>query len=64
MFVRGVSLQGPLLVLGRGCALVFGWGAEVLGRSVCSTWARIKLKTTHKFVESQAAKAVVGQTIY
>ena len=23
MFVRGVSLQGPLLVLGRGCALVF-----------------------------------------
>ena len=25
---------------------------------------RIKLKTTHKFVESQAAKAVVGQTIY
>ena len=24
---------------------------------------RIKLKTTHKFVESQAAKAVVGQTI-
>ena len=27
------------------------------------TWP-IKLKTTHKFVESQAAKAVVGQTIY
>ena len=25
---------------------------------------KIKLKTTHKFVESQAAKAVVGQTIY
>ena len=25
---------------------------------------RIKLKTTHEFVESQAAKAVVGQTIY
>ena len=24
----------------------------------------IKLKTTHKFVESQVAKAVVGQTIY
>ena len=24
----------------------------------------IKLKTTHKFVESQAAKAIVGQTIY
>ena len=24
----------------------------------------IRLKTTHKFVESQAAKAVVGQTIY
>ena len=23
----------------------------------------IKLKTTHKFVESQAAKAVVGQTV-
>ena len=28
------------------------------------TPAIIKLKTTHKFVESQAAKAVVGQTIY
>ena len=25
---------------------------------------KIKLKTTHEFVESQAAKAVVGQTIY
>ena len=25
---------------------------------------RIRLKTTHEFVESQAAKAVVGQTIY
>ena len=24
----------------------------------------IKLKTTHQFVQSQAAKAVVGQTIY
>ena len=24
----------------------------------------IKLKTTHKFVESQVAKAIVGQTIY
>ena len=24
----------------------------------------IKLKTTHEFIESQAAKAVVGQTIY
>ena len=24
----------------------------------------IKLKTTHKFIESQAAKAIVGQTIY
>ena len=24
----------------------------------------IKLKTTHEFVESQVAKAVVGQTIY
>ena len=24
----------------------------------------IKLKTTHKLVESQVAKAVVGQTIY
>ena len=24
----------------------------------------IKLKTTHEFVESQAAKAIVGQTIY
>ena len=31
------SLRGPLLVLGRGCALVFGRGAEVLGHYVCST---------------------------
>ena len=32
-------MWGPLLVLGRGCALVFGWGAEVLGRYVCLTQA-------------------------
>ena len=34
------------------------WTDEVQG-----AW-EIKLKTTHEFVESQAAKAVVGQTIY
>ena len=52
MFVRGVSLQGPLLVLGRGCALVFGWGAEVLGYYVCSTQASLFLPFLIKFLEA------------
>ena len=46
------SLQGPLLVLGRGCALVFGRGAEVLGRYVCSTWASSFLPFLIKFLEA------------
>ena len=46
------SLQGPLLVLGRGCALVFGRGAEVLGRYVCSTWASLFLPFLIKFLEA------------
>ena len=46
------SLQGPLLVLGRGCALVFGRGAEVLGRYVCSTRASSFLPFLIKFLEA------------
>ena len=46
------SLRGPLLVLGRGCALVFGRGAEVLGRYVCSTWASSFLPFLIKFLEA------------
>ena len=50
---RGVcSLRGPLLVLGRGCALVFGRGAEVLGRYVCSTRASSFLPFLIKFLEA------------
>ena len=50
---RGVcSLRGPLLVLGRGCALVFGWGAEVLGCYVCSTRASSFLPFLIKFLEA------------
>ena len=45
-------MQGPLLVLGRGCALVFGWGAEVLGRYVCSTRASSFLPFLIKFLEA------------
>ena len=46
------SLRGPLLVLGRGCALVFGRGAEVLGCYVCSTWASLFLPFLIKFLEA------------
>ena len=46
------SLRGPLLVLGRGCALVFGRGAEVLGRYVCSTRASSFLPFLIKFLEA------------
>ena len=50
---RGVcSLRGPLLVLGRGCTLVFGRGAEVLGRYVCSTRASSFLPFLIKFLEA------------
>ena len=45
-------LRGPLLVLGRGCALVFGWGAEVLGCYVCSTRASSFLPFLIKFLEA------------
>ena len=39
---------------------------QKLGIKALVPWdlAKIKLKTTHEFVESQVAKAVVGQTIY
>ena len=46
------SLWGPLLVLGRGCALVFGQGAEVLGCYVCSTRASSFLPFLIKFLEA------------
>ena len=52
VFVRGVSLWGPLLVLGRGCTLVFGQGAEVLGHYVCSTQASSFLPFLIKFLEA------------
>ena len=45
-------LWGPLLVLGRGCALVFGQGAEVLGRYVCSTRASSFLPFFNKVLGS------------
>ena len=48
----GVLLWGLLLVLGRGCALVFGWGAEVLGHYVCSTQAGSFLPFLKKFLEA------------
>ena len=46
------SLRGPLLVLGRGCALVFGRGAEVLGHYVCSTRASSFLPFFNKVLGS------------
>ena len=46
------SLRGPLLVLGRGCALVFGRGAEVLGHYVCSMRASSFLPFLIKFLEA------------
>ena len=39
-----------------------GWWEEL--QEVQEALNTIKLKTTHEFVESQVAKAVVGQTIY
>ena len=46
----------------------FGQGRGSRKAGGCLTFllhlTEIKLKTTHEFVESQAAKAVVGQTIY
>ena len=45
-------MWGPLLVLGRGGTLVFGWGAEVLGHYVCSTWASLFLPFLIKFLEA------------
>ena len=45
-------LRGPLLVLGKGCALVFGRGAEVLGPYVCLTRASLFLPFLIKFLEA------------
>ena len=56
------------------CLVVYKWDlCRLIFLEVC-LWLKlkplfwivqvIKLKTTHEFVESQAAKAVVGQTIY
>ena len=41
-----------LLVLGRGCALVFGQGTEVLGHYVCSTQASSFLPFFNKVLGS------------
>ena len=49
----GVFVCGVLCwFLGRGCALVFGRGAEVLGRYVCSTRASSFLPFLIKFLGS------------
>ena len=57
-------LQGPLLVLGRGCALVFGWGAEVLGRYVCSTWASSFLPFLIKFLEASLEFCLLLELVF
>ena len=64
VFVRGVSLQGPLLVLGRGCALVFGWGAEVLGHYVCSTRASSFLPFLIKFLEASLEFCLLLELVF
>ena len=64
VFMRGVSLWGPLLVLGRGCALVFGRGAEVLGRYVCSTQASSFLPFLIKFLEASLEFCLLLELVF
>ena len=63
VFMRGVLLQGPLLVLGRGCALVFGQGTEVLGRYVCST-ASSFLPFLIKFLEASLEFCLLLELVF
>ena len=62
--MRGVSLWGPLLVLGRGCTLVFGRGAEVLGRYVCSTQASSFLPFLIKFLEASLECCLLLELVF
>ena len=64
MFVRGVLLWGPLLVLGRGCTLVFGWGAEVLGRYVCLMQASSFLPFLIKFLEASLEFCLLLELVF
>ena len=57
-------LQGPLLVLGRGCTLVFGRGAEVLGHYVCSTWASLFLPFLIKFLEASLEFCLLLELVF
>ena len=57
-------LWGPLLVLGRGRALVFGWGTEVLGRYVCSTWASSFLPFLIKFLEASLECCLLLELVF
>ena len=58
------SLWGPLLVLGRGCALVFGRGAEVLGHYVCSTRASSFLPFLIKFLEASLEFCLLLELVF
>ena len=62
--MRGVSLWGPLLVLGRGCTLVFGWGAEVLGCYVCLTQASSFLPFLIKFLEASLECCLLLELVF
>ena len=57
-------MWGPLLVLGRGCALVFGWGAEVLGHYVCSTQASSFLPFLIKFLEASLECCLLLELVF
>ena len=57
-------MWGPLLVLGRGCALVFGRGAEVLGRYVCLTWASSFLPFLIKFLEASLEFCLLLELVF
>ena len=57
-------MRGPLLVLGRGCILVFGWGAEVLGCYVCSTWASSFLPFLIKFLEASLEFCLLLELVF
>ena len=57
-------MRGPLLVLGRGCALVFGRGAEVLGHYVCSTRASSFLPFLIKFLEASLEFCLLLELVF
>ena len=57
-------MRGPLLVLGRGCALVFGRGAEVLGRYVCLMRASSFLPFLIKFLEASLEFCLLLELVF